>query len=233
MQDSIFWGPQFTIESKTAVIILGHSERREVGQLWLEALDRRKIFEDVDLITLNRAAAMMGRASLRQHLKRSTVFTHSASITRVEAAQQVIAINPPEPVDGLIELVRRAMEIGKDPIVAEEGAHKTGALDLIKAAIELLRSPASTIATMHKIGRGAYSTVRELSERASDFPAGRAIVHSENDGFGFRDSADVLAAANAGITTGIVHVYGGAFHNSILFSPDRMMSQLAPKILPE
>ena len=224
-------GPQFTIESDAAVIVLGHSERKSIGRFWAEELDQRGIFETIDVVTLNRAAAMIGRASLRDHLKRATVFTHSAGITRVDKALQVIAINPPEPVDGFRELIRRAMTITKDPIEAEAGASKTGLVDLALAGFEQLRSPISTFVTMHKIGIGGYSTVRELSLRGHDFPAGRAIVHSESDGFGFCESAELTIAEMAGVVT--LTVSEDAYHNSVLYTPRRIMDEMTPTILPQ
>lgn len=222
--------PGFNIESDHAVIVLGHSERLGVGQFWAEELDRRDLFEEIDVVTLNKTAAMIGRSSLRSHLKRSTVFTHSAGITRVNEALQVVTLNPPEPVAGLRELIRRATTIINDPIEAETGAAKTGILDTALAGCELMRSPLSTLVTMYKIGLGGYSTVRELSEREADFPAGRAIVHSELDGFGFCESADMVSAENAGIVT--VTVSQDAYHNSILYTPRKVLDAMTPAILP-
>lgn len=224
-------GPQFTIESDAAVIVLGHSERQSIGNFWATELDQRGIFETIDVVTLNRAAAMVGRASLRNHLKRATVFTHSAGITRIDKALQVVALNPPEPVDGIRELIRRAMTIANDPIEAEAGASRTGLVDLALAGVELMRSPISTVVTMHRIGIGGYSTVRELSLREHDFPAGRAIVHSESDGFGFCESAELTIAEMAGVVT--LTVSEDAYHNSILYTPRRIMDEMTPTILPQ
>lgn len=222
-------GPDFKVESGKAVIVLGNSERHEVGELWGKTLDERRIFDYVDVVTLNEAAARFGRASLRQRLKESVVFTHSAGITRLAEARQVIAINPPEPVAGVIELMRRAAEVGKDKIDPEYGAIKTGAVDLTKAGLELARSPFSTVKTLWLIGRAGYSAVSALIERAEDFPAGRAIVHCDEDGFGFFANADLLAAVDNDIPTLVIE---GAHHNEVLFRPSYILDEMTPTILP-
>lgn len=218
----------FQIESDRAVIVLGHSERKEVGQLWGEALDARGIFEDIDVITLNRAAAVIGRASLKEHLKIASVFTHSAGITRVDQALQVVAINPPEPVS-FFELMKRAVSVGNDPVTKEPGGHKTGPVDLAMAGVELARSPTSTLVTPLMIARG-YSTVEQLCAREQDFPAGRAIVHAELDGFGFADNANLEIARHSGVTTMLLP---NEYHNGILFAPHGIMDLMTPAILPD
>lgn len=225
---AVHLGPQFELESGKAIIVLGNSERHEVGELWGRTLDERRLFDYVDVVTLNEAAALVGRASLRQRLKESTVFTHSAGVTRLAESRQVIALNPPEPVNGILELIRRANEVGKDKIPAEYGAVVTGLADLTKAGFELARSPLSTVKTLWLIGHAGYSTVNTLIERAEDFPGGRAIVHCDADGFGF-SSADMAVAADNGISTLEIQ---DAFHNSVLFQPSRILDEMTPTILP-
>jgi hypothetical protein len=220
-------GPKFTLESSRAVIVLGHSERLEVGQLLAETLDSRRFFEELDLVTLNRSAAILGRHALKEHMKRSTVITHSSGVMRIPCALQIVAINPPEPVS-FIELVKRVQIVAKDNIEAEPGAHARGLLDLFKAGIELARSPITSMVTPIRISRG-YSTVKDLSGRGSDFRAGRAIVHSDSDNFGFARLADMYTASENGITA--VKLLNH-HHNELLFAPGRTIDALTPAIFP-
>lgn len=223
--------PRFEVQSSVATIILGNSERREVGGLLARTLDERRIFEDINLVTLNEAAAFIGRASLRELCGRSTVFTHSAGVTRILHALQIVAINPPEPVDGMMELMKRAVQVGGDQIVPETGAHETGMRDLALAGLEQIRSPFSTLSTMYRIGRGGYSTVEALSlEGKTRFPAGRAIVHAESDGFGFSNEPKFEDAEAAGITT--LMMDKTFHHNTLLFAPGRVLDAMTPTILP-
>lgn len=218
---------EFQVESDRAFIVLGHSERRRVGEFFATKLDERGLFGEIDVITLNQAAAKLGRKALHGEMKLRTVITHSAGITRIPAALQIIAINPPEQVS-LTELIKRAMEIMNDPIVPEEGSHNTGFGDMIGAGFELVRSPASTIHTMSLIAKG-YSAVRKLSGSANQFPGGRAIVHSELDGFGFSDLADKNLANMHGVTTITLPDH---HHNEVLFAPGRTIDLMSPVIFP-
>lgn len=219
---------RFRIESDRAFIVLGNSERREFGEYIGRALDAMRIFEDIDVFTLNHSAAMLGRASIRKAMETRTVITHSAGILRIPKALQIVAINPPEPVP-LGQLIKRAVfEVTKDSIDAEAGAPKTGTSDMLKAGLELARGPISTIVTAQRIARG-YSATRRLIEGAEDFPAGRAMVHSELDAFGFAGLADSDRAARAGVTTIMLP---GHYHNEMLFAPRRTFNQLTPEIFP-
>lgn len=65
---------------------------------------------------------------------------------------------------------------------------------------------------------------------AEDFPAGRAIVHSEYDGFGFYDLADMERAASSGVTTLVLPNH---YHNEVLFAPNRTIDLMTPAIFPE
>lgn len=220
-------GPAFQVESDKAFLVLGHSERLEVGNFLAKTLDERHIFAELDVISLNRAAAYVGRASLREAMKHRTVITHSAAIMRVPRALQIIAINPPEEVS-LGQLLKRANEVVKDALVPEEGAHKTGLGDLAKAGLELARSPVVTVTTALGISRG-YSSTERLAEGAEDFPAGWAMVHSEHDTFGFSNLCDLDRAAQAGVTTVVLP---GHYHNEVLFAPNRTLDLLTPAIFP-
>src|SRR5690606_4682930 len=143
MSNAIVNGPKFEIESDRAVIGLGHSERKEVGEAWEQALDDLDIFEKIDVVTLNRAAGLT-RFAIRQLLDQSTVFGHSAFITRVPHARQIVAINAPEQMPFFTLLGRALNDVTKEPIVPEPEAHKTGLGDMMKAGLEMARSPIST-----------------------------------------------------------------------------------------
>lgn len=152
-------GPLFQVESDKAMIILGNSERDEVGDFLARTLDERGIFEDIDVYTLNHSAALLGRAAIQKAMETRTVITHSAGIMRVPKALQIVAINPPEPVP-LGQLVKRAMDVANDPIVPEVGAHQTGFMDMLKAGLEMARSPIVTAKTSLQIAGGYSSTER-------------------------------------------------------------------------
>ena len=219
-------GPEFQIESDKAMIVLGHSERKEYGEFIASALDERRVFEDIDVYTLNHCAAYLGRKSVREAMKSRTVITHSAGIMRVPQALQIIAINPPEPVS-FGQLLRRATEVAKNPVVAEEGAPKTGIGDLAKAGFELVRSPIASATTCLRIARG-YSATAHLATGHNAFRAGRAMVHSELDSFGFAELADMERAAMAGVTTVLLADH---YHNEVFFAPRSTLDLLTPEIL--
>ena len=205
---------------------MGHSERVVAGKLLEKEIDSLGLFSDgIDLITLNQTSAMIGRRALREEMKKRTVITHSAGIMRLSGALQIVAINPPEKV-GFVELLKRAQKITKDPITKEEGAHKTGFTDLAGAGVELMRSPGTTFKTMNMISSG-YSAVDQLILRADDFPAGRAIVHSERDTFGFSDLANMDLAALNGISTFMI---SGHYHNDVLLAPNKTLELLTPEL---
>ncbi len=220
-------GPNFQIESDKAIVGLGHSERKHVGEFLARTIDELGIFRKIEIVTLNKSAGMIGRKALRRELESSFVIGHSAFITRVQRALQVVAINPPEPVS-LINLAKRTKAVIDDPIRKEHGAHKTGIADMIGAGFELARSPLSSARTPIMISRG-YSTIEQLVARANDFPAGRAVVHSALDSFGFADLADMDYASNNGVTTVVLPNH---YHNEALFAPNRLVSLLTPAIFP-
>ncbi|MDQ3094146.1 MAG: hypothetical protein M3Q70_03150 [bacterium] len=227
-----YCGPKFNIESDTALIVLGTSERKETGELFARTLDARKIFEKVDVVTLNRAAAVLGRKALQEQMKRSTVITHSAGITRVREALQVIAINAPEHVS-FFQLLKRASEVTKDPVTKEPGSHQTGLGDMAQAGLELLRSPISTVVTPTRIARG-YSTSQRLMHGKLDFPAGRALVHTFPDTFGFIDAVNESVTTDYSLpNSGVSYLaVPDQYHNDILFSPGRSIDAMTPFIFP-
>ncbi len=228
-------GPKFRLEASKAFVVLGHSERKRVGEFLAQSLDERRFFqniweevEDVEVITLNRSAAMINRAALAKEMRRRAVIAHSAGIMRIRGALQVIAFNPPEQVP-FIELLKRANDIMADHIEKESGAHKGGILDMIGAGVELARSPLTTLVTPLRISRG-YSTVDDLVGRYDDFPAGRAIVHSGRDSFRFQESADMQKAADDGISTVVIAEH---YHMEALLAPNRTIDAITPFIFPE
>jgi len=152
---------------------------------------------------------------------------HSAFITRVPRALQVVAVNSPEQVS-LLNLAKRAKAVLKDPVAKEPGAHKTGVRGLVGAGVELARSPVCSARTPLIISRG-YSTAQQLASRVGDFPAGRAIVHSALDSFGFADLADMDYAGANGVTTVVLPDH---YHNEVLFAPNRFVELLTPAIFP-
>ena len=222
------YGPRFQIESDKAFYLPGHSERKKTGEFMARTLVERGIFEDVEIVTLNRIASMIHRDALRREMLTRTVITHSAGIMRVPAALQVVAINPPEQVS-FVDLLKRANEITKDKFEKEVGSHKTGYGDLAAAGLQLLGSPIASIVTPYRISQG-YSTVDRLADGAEDFRGGRAIVHSQLDGFGFYDLADLDFAAVNGVTTLALPNH---YHNEALFAAKRTIDLMTPAIFPE
>lgn len=231
MAETIFAGPQVTFESDRAVAILGHSERREVGELWENTLERSGLFpRDIEVRTLNRSADPIGRLALRSLLKDSVLFTHSAGMTRVRQALQIVAFNSPESVATKRELIDCAVAIGKDEMINEPGCHETGFMDYAKAGLQLITSPFTTYRTMDMITNG-YSTVDRLVNGAEDFPAGRAMVHTMRDGFGFAEKAfarlDELTDAD--VSSAWLPNY---HHNELLFAPAHVIEETRGHIFP-
>ena len=221
-------GPHFQIESRKAFVIGGHSERSTTGEFLARTLLARGIFEEIEVVTLNRTASLIHRGALRREMLNRTVITHSAAIIRVPAALQIVAINPPEQVS-FVDLLKRANEIIKDKFPIEEGAHKTGYGDLAAAGVQLLGSPVTSLVTPIRIAKG-YSSVDRLVAGADDFPAGRAIVHSEFDGFGFYNLADMGRASSSGVTTLVLPNH---YHGEVLFAPNRTIDLMTPAIFSE
>lgn len=237
--NTVHHGPQFEIESDKAMIVLGFSERTRVGQLFAETLDGLGLFDEIDIVPLNKSVALYGRHALRKAMEERTVITHSAGILRVPRALQVIALNPPEQMP-LPELIKRArVDVPAEPIIAEPGAHETGLGDMAGAGFELVRSPIVTARTALDIAH-KFSTVERLTDTGAtkDFPAGRAIIHSEYDAFRFTDLAGfgywaplgAIRAAKAGVSSVTIE---GAYHNEVLFAPGRIIESLTPVIFPE
>ncbi len=225
----LFGGPEFTIESSEAVIVLGHSEREQVGLAWATALDETGLFSGVEIVTTNRLDSRLGRTALRGLFEGGVAFTHSAGEMRVPNALQLVAHNPPEQTSWK-DLLKRAADIGKDRIEKEADAHKTGKSDLAKAGLQLAGSPITSFRTIAQIHSG-HSSVESLVNRRQngEFLAGVAIVHSELDGFGFQLAADMVRASEEGITTLILP---GHKHNEVLFAPRRTIDLMTPAIFP-
>ncbi len=221
-------GPKFQIEADYAFILPGVSERREVCEYAASTLDQLRIFRDIQIVPFSERERYI-KASLLNALKISLAVTHSAGIIALRQALQVVAINPPEHVT-MPQLVKRAMfDVPNEQIVAEEGAHERNFADRAKALLEMVRSLRITARETLAIANG-YSAVEHLAAGAENFPAGRAIVHSEFDMYGFADLADMKRAADADITTVMLPEF---YHNDFLFRPQAMTELLTPVIFPE
>lgn len=61
-------GPRFKIESDKAFVIGGNSERRKTNEFLAHTLVERGIFEDVEIVTLNRAASLVHRNALKREM---------------------------------------------------------------------------------------------------------------------------------------------------------------------
>lgn len=221
-------GPKFELASDELFIVGGNSERKEVMDFFASKLDERRLFEDINVVTLNRLDTKLGRGALFAAFRESTVLSHSSGLTRVPRALQIIAMNPPEPIT-IRQQIERASEIVNDQVVKEPGHHKTGSADMLKAGLQLAGSPISTFRTMSTIKHG-YSGSNRLIGGVQDFPAGRALVHSDQDGFGFAELADMDVAASCGVTTLMLH---GHHHNEYMFAPDLTIDLMTPTIFPD
>lgn len=221
--------PKFQVASDKAILVLGHSERYKTGEYFASVLDKLNLFDEIDIFSLNKCAAALGRSSVQKAMENRTVITHSAGLMRVKKALQVIALNPPEPVP-LIPLIKRGLiDIPRDHFESEEGAHSRTHLDIFMAGVELARSPITTLQTVHRISRG-YSSTDRLVNGSEDFRAGRAMVHSELDAFGFAQLANMERAAQSGVTTVMLPNH---HHNEALFAAEDTIKQLTPVIFPE
>lgn len=148
----------------------------------------------------------------------------------VDSGLQIIAFNPPEPVPTGTLIKRGLVDIGQEDIRDKQpGSHKTGLLDMVQAGLQLVTSPVSSARTIGGIGSG-YSSTRKLAWATEQFPAGRAIVHSELDAFQFPKGANLEAAALYGVSTAVIPNH---WHNEILFAPNRTLTAVMPHILPE
>lgn len=231
MSETVFGGPRFNVESDRALIGLGNSERREVGELAKATLEGSGLFPGgVEMLTINQLDRLSGSEKLKGLLEDSTIFTHSAAEVYIDSGLQIIAFNSAEPTP-VKDLMQRAKAVGKELqiIDAEDGAYKTGHMDTAKAAIQLACSPITSSRTISRISRG-HSSSRKLAYAAEAFPAGRAIVHSENDTFRFQDSADLASANQSGVSTAVVP---DSYHLSFLREPGRLFTAVMPHILPQ
>ena len=226
-----FGGPHMAIETDRAAIALGNSERSEVGEALANALIEVG-FENVETFTLNQLA--IGGSAVRDYFRGSFAISHSHGIARMPNALQVLAFNPSRELPYL-ESILRAQMVGEDPVDKEPEAHETGIVDLLKAGLELARSPRTTLATMRDLNNGFNGTMSVISRRSEgEFPAGSAMVHSFGDKFGFPNWGDMMLSARVGITTGLL--YGddtdnpgeGAYHNGLLFAPRTHLDAIRP-----
>ena len=220
-------GPNFEIASDELIIIGGHSERKEALRFLAETIGNLGLFKDITIKTINNLDTKHSRGAIYEGMKKSTVMGHSAALTRVPAALQIIAINRPEQLDYRNE-IKCAIGITRDVIDKEEGAHKTGSIDMLMAGIQMFGSPISSVRTMRLINSG-FSATKRLAEGEVDFPAGRALVHSELDGFGFAANANMQLAASCGVTTLLLPEH---HHNEVLFAPQRTIDMMTPSIFP-
>lgn len=220
-------GPGFTIESDRVFIGLGNSERKETGEGLAQAYQELGIFTHIDIVTLNEMAGLATRKALREEAKKRLLTPHSEGVTRVPAALQIVAFNPPEPTT-LRDLAARAKAVTQEKIPKESTAWQSGPKDMFLAGKELASSPFTSARTPLMIARG-FSTVEYLADRAESFPAGRAIVHSDMDVFGFQNAACLNYAAEKGITTVMLPNH---WHMSALLEPRRTVGLLTPTIFP-
>lgn len=231
MSEVVVDGPKFERASDRVFVGLGHSERKGLADGFLQALHELRIFTHIDAIPLNKMAGFMTRRANREEAKQRLLIGHSASVTRVPAALQVVAFNAPEPTS-LFQLGRSAWALTGESkaIPHEQSAWKVGgAKDLTLAGLELMRSPFTSVRTPLQIALG-YSAVDHLVKGAERFPAGRVLVHSTNDSFGFQDRADMQRAAENNVTTVMIPDH---WHMSMLLEPKRTIELLTPVIFPE
>lgn len=223
-------GPDFQITTDSAVIALGHSERKEVGQYWGEVLGELGVFNRVEIVTTNMLDSKLGRKAIESLFEPSTAFSHSAGVIRVPNAAQLVAHNPVEPLP-IVEALIRADMVTRDKIEKEVGAHKTGLSDLAKAGLELIGSPVTTVDTILRLDRG-YSATRDLIQRQDrgEFQEGIAMIHSLEDVFGFPDVSKINEASSSGITSVLIPEHK---HAEVLFAPRRTVELLTPVIFPE
>lgn len=225
-----FDGPKFEIESDRLVIGLGHSERKRVGALLASAFEQTGLFpRDIVLQTINEMDRLRGTKKQKDLLSDSTIVTHSGGSMYIEEGLQIIAFNAPEKVAAGPLIKRGLVDIDKEEIVKESGAHKTGLIDKALAGLQMFSSPITTYRTMSGIWNG-YSASRKLAEAAVQFPAGRALIHSALDAFQFPGLADMELAARSGVSTAVIPNH---WHNEILFAPHRTLTAVMPHILPQ
>ena len=227
MTEVSVFGPQFNIETNRVFIALGNSERRRIGEGLAQALHELRIFTHIDTVPLNKMAGFVTRGAFRDEAKRRFVIGHSAALTRLPHALQVAAINPPEPTS-VHDLIVRANKLTKEKVAKEPTAWESGPKDLALAAFELGRSPFTSARTPHMIA-GGFSSVDYLINGEERFPAGRALVHSANDVFGFQKMGDLRCAGDNGVTAFMLPDHS---HMSLLLEPKRTVGLLTPAIFP-
>lgn len=232
MVQATFGGPQFQVESDRLVIGLGNSERRRVGELARSVFEKTGLFtRDIVVLTINELEAGRGSKKLNDLFADSTIAAHSAAEMFIDGGLQIMAFNPAEQTSagklikrGLINIGQEAKRLEKEP-----GAHKIGPADSMQAFGQMVMSPITTFRTIHGIAAG-HSSSRRLAGAAWQFPAGRAIIHSELDPFQFPAGADLELAARSGVSTAVIPGHG---HNELLFAPHRTLTAIMPHILPQ
>lgn len=227
------FGPKFELQTDSVVLIQGNTERRQVGEPLLRTLDRTGLFpRNIEAFTINEAGGRFSPNSrrLRSLFDISLVIGRSAASIYVPNALQILAFNSPEPIPTRLEVLKRGAKVGGDEIEKEPDTYKTGPWDLTKALAQVAVSPITSYRTINAIASG-YSTSRRLIEGAEDFPAGRAMVHGMEDGFGFAASAydHVSELTEAGVTTVWIPEVS---HNEILLAPGRVLENLRGNIFP-
>lgn len=87
----------------TAVIGLGHSERREVGQLWSRTLRNYGFAREVAVVTINDLLRPEICDEVTDMLSAGTLYSHSAfpvHLDRIDGQLgQIVAFNPPKQPD--------------------------------------------------------------------------------------------------------------------------------------
>lgn len=224
----------FEIASPNAVIGLGHSERAEVGEFLARTLKNYGIFNTTRVVTTNDLYRLHLKTEIEEMMSESTVISHSAFPVHMRRqikgpVKQLLAFNPPEPLSTWNSL-RRAASVARDNVTKAPGHHTMGVfgiLDTMKAGVELMGDIPTSFRTMREISDG-FSTVEYLADHANQFTHGRAIVHVENDGFGFQNTCDYQRAQENGISTALI---ANGHHNSLLFDPKWLFEQAMVQLL--
>lgn len=233
------YGPQFQPESNEAILVLGNSERFSTGQFLADTLVKRKIFEDVFVLTVNDTDTSAGQRTLASGLQTRVGLGHSVGSAyildtlrdRGTTGLQMIATNPVEPISRLKQVKRVVYDFGKEKFDKEPGAEYTGKKAQIDALKELARGFPTTMKTMSKIARGFSTTERMIDATQNGiFPAGQAMIHSELDRFKFAAMADLGRVARYGITGVMLHEHE---HNEILYAPASTIVLSTPHVFPE
>lgn len=203
--------------SKSAIIVPGFSEFTRSAEALAYELTKGPfaLMSDVDIVPVT--DALDNPLKYDKVFKDRFVVTHSAGILAVNAADQIMVLNGPEPTT-LRKTLKASIAVNSDPNEGTEEGIVIGGM--FEAAKELARHPIINARIPFTIR--TFSTVLKLQGRPEAFPNGRMLFATDEDQYGFTSHGLIQYANERGIFARMLH----GKHNHPMFQPRDTLRQV-------